>query len=93
MQTLVFFFPQTFAPWQPENNRKKAYQFVDPQEKLSVFKKIVKNSKKSSVLDLQVGDQQMARSLKKMMLYTNVSSFNALSVLECSSLTLQQNFF
>ncbi len=80
MQNIVFFFPQTFAPWQPKNNRKKAYHFVDPQEKLSVFKKIVKNSKKSSVPDLQVGDQQMARSLKKMILYTNVSSFNALSL-------------
>jgi hypothetical protein len=45
VQTLVFFFPQTFAPWQPENNRKKAYQFVDPQEKLSVFKKFVKIQK------------------------------------------------
>jgi Mg/Co/Ni transporter MgtE len=68
------------APWQPENNRKKAYRFIDPHEKSSVFKKIVKNSKKSLVSDLQVGDQQMVRSLKKMMLYKNVSSFNALTL-------------
>jgi hypothetical protein len=43
VQNIVFFFPQTVASWQPENNIKKAYWFVDPQEKLSVFKNIQKN--------------------------------------------------
>ncbi len=65
MQNIVFFSPKLFAPWQPENNRKKAYWFVDPQEKSSVIKKILKNSKKSLVSDLLVGDQQIGKKLEE----------------------------